>query len=460
MSIKDRIVELAYELKDRFTGKHRRVTSSIKEVERATGKSASKIKKYALVISSSFQSLLDLGKRAFLPLTATIGGLLGSVINIGSSFESLKVSLETVTGSAEAAEQAFQLITDFAKETPYSIEEITQAFIKLKALGLDPSEEALRSYGNTASAMGKTLDQFVEAVADAAVGEFERLKEFGIKARSEGENVSLTFQGVTQTVGKNATEIEAYLRNIGNVQFAGGMEKQMDTVGGAFSNLKDNISALANKLYESGIGKAIQTILGRASEAIKGLSGRADELSSDIISATRFVTVGVVKGVDAIKLAWGGLVISVKLGGAAIATVLEAITTYMGNFTVLRFTETGAELRKFADDMKAIRYGLGGSIGKDFFNMQQLAEGIIAGKNTRDIEQAFNQMLEDVNPKIKTIDMTDALKRAKEAMKELEQEKLNIKVNMVLDTPELREELRQQILKVFNSMAEKSGSKE
>jgi hypothetical protein len=36
------------------------------------------------------------------------------------------------------------------------VEQITEAFIKLKALGLDPSQEALMSYGNTASAMGKT----------------------------------------------------------------------------------------------------------------------------------------------------------------------------------------------------------------------------------------------------------------------------------------------------------------
>ena len=63
--------------------------------------------------------------------------------------------------------------------------------------------------------MGKNLMQFVEAIADAATGEFERLKEFGIKARTQGEQVSFTFQGVTTTVGKNAAEIENYLRQIG-----------------------------------------------------------------------------------------------------------------------------------------------------------------------------------------------------------------------------------------------------
>ena len=35
--------------------------------------------------------------------------------------------------------------------------------------------------------MGKSLNQMIEAVADATTGEFERLKEFGIKARTHGE---------------------------------------------------------------------------------------------------------------------------------------------------------------------------------------------------------------------------------------------------------------------------------
>ena len=36
--------------------------------------------------------------------------------------------------------------------------------------------------------MGKDLSQMIEAVADATTGEFERLKEFGIKAGKEGDD--------------------------------------------------------------------------------------------------------------------------------------------------------------------------------------------------------------------------------------------------------------------------------
>ena len=95
--------------------------------------------------------------------TAFVGKQITDVI---TTFEKLEASLKTVTGSAEKAGIAFAFIQDFAATTPFQLEEVVAAFIKLKALGLTPSEEALRSYGNTATAMGKSLNQMIEAAAD------------------------------------------------------------------------------------------------------------------------------------------------------------------------------------------------------------------------------------------------------------------------------------------------------
>jgi phage tail tape-measure protein len=153
-----------------------------------------------------------------------VGALVKSAVQTSASLETLKIRLKTVTGSTEDAAIAFNMLTDFTTRTPYEIEEVASAFTKLKAYGLAPTEKSLTSFGNTASAMGKSLDQMIEAVADAATGEFERLKEFGIKAKTEGDRVKFTFQGVTTEVGKNSAEIKAYLEEIGNTKFAGAMK--------------------------------------------------------------------------------------------------------------------------------------------------------------------------------------------------------------------------------------------
>ena len=194
---------------------------------------------------------------AALAIKAAMSGLVGA----NFEFQNLMASLETVTGSADKAKAAFATIETFARDTPFTLNQVTEAFIKLKGSGLDPSIEALRSYGNTASAMSKPLSQMIEAVADAVMGNFERLNEFNIKASSEGDKVKMTFRDITTTIGNNSTEIQAYLRRIGDVDFAGGTERQAKTLGAAFSKLQDDFGALARQVGEGGLNDALIRLL-------------------------------------------------------------------------------------------------------------------------------------------------------------------------------------------------------
>lgn len=190
-----------------------------------------------------------------------------NLIQTNARLQTLQVSLKTVTGSALAGAQAFQLLDRFAGRTPFTLEELTQAFVKLRGFGLDASIRSLRAYGNTALALGRTLDQFVEAVADAVTGEFERLKEFGIRAESQGNRVRFTFRGVTTSVGKNAAEIERYLRRIGETQFGGAIEDQLNTIAGAISNLVDTTTRFARAVGEGGLNAGVQELVKSLSEA-------------------------------------------------------------------------------------------------------------------------------------------------------------------------------------------------
>lgn len=207
------------------------------------------------------------------------------IVSINKEFESLSGSLKTVTGSAEKARAAFTLIEDFATSTPYQLEEIVDSFIRLKAMGLEPSMEALTSYGNTASAFGKNILEFVSAVTSATVGEFERLKTFGIKAKVEGERVKFIFQGVTTEVGKNAVEIENYLRSIGTINFAGAMKEQMDTMGGVMSNIEDAFGKLTRNIGEAGLTTAIKNALKQFNDMVDGAGDAATSIGKGLTTA-------------------------------------------------------------------------------------------------------------------------------------------------------------------------------
>lgn len=208
-----------------------------------------------------------------------LSSIASDALNTYRSFESMQATLKTMTGSAANAQVAFAEIQKFASTTPYTLDQSVQGFVKLKALGLDPSMDSLRSYGNTASAMGKDLMQMVEAVADASTGEFERLKEFGIKASKQGENVAFTFQGVTKTVGNNSKDIQDYLLNIGNTTFGTAMSDQAETLNGKISNLKDSWAALQVQIIEN------TGVADMAKASIAGLADILSEASAFIQSA-------------------------------------------------------------------------------------------------------------------------------------------------------------------------------
>lgn len=199
------------------------------------------------------------------------------------NFDKLNSGLITMTGSAENAAKAFSVLQQFAKETPYGLNQAVEGFTKLVALGLNPSKEALISYGNTAAAMGKDLNQMIEAVADASTFEFERLKEFGIKSSQQADTVSFTFRGVTTTVKKNSEEIQKYLLNIGNTDFAGAMETRSKTLDGQLSSLADSFDGLVLAVAQSGFGDAVGEQAATAEDAITALT---DAIASNEIAAT------------------------------------------------------------------------------------------------------------------------------------------------------------------------------
>lgn len=237
-----------------------RVTSQLNGLTKAAGAAA------AAVVS------LETAKQVFSALVAS-----------QRNFDKLNSGLITMTGSAENAAKAFSVLQQFAKETPYGLNQAVEGFTKLVALGLNPSKEALISYGNTAAAMGKDLNQMIEAVADASTFEFERLKEFGIKSSQQADTVSFTFRGVTTTVKKNSEEIQKYLLNIGNTDFAGAMETRSKTLDGQLSSLADSFDGLVLAVAQSGFGEAAGEQAATAEDAITALT---DAIASNEIAAT------------------------------------------------------------------------------------------------------------------------------------------------------------------------------
>lgn len=216
-------------------------------------------------------------------VTAVFAGIATSkLVQVPAEFERLTVQLGTLSKSSVKAKEDMKWVEEFAAKTPNELGEVANAFAKLSSYGLDP-KALLTPIGNAASGMSKTLDQAVEAFADATRGEFERLKEFGLNAESVGNQVTFRWMEnglqMEKTVTKNADAISKALSGIWDGMFAGGMEAQMSTFSGRWSNLMDTVTRAINKFMGSGLFEWLKAKVAEVTETLSRLesSGKLEE---------------------------------------------------------------------------------------------------------------------------------------------------------------------------------------
>ena len=193
--------------------------------------------------SNSLSSSLGGLKRMLITAFATvsIGLFINKTIAARSEYERFNAVLTNTFQSVAVGQGALNMLTDFAAKTPFQVNELTDSFVKLVNRGFSPAVSELTKMGDLAASQGKSFGQLTEAVLDAETNEFERLKEFGIKASKAGNQVSFSFKGITKTVQNNATAIrKAILEYGGMTGVANSMEAISKTLGGRISNLKDN----------------------------------------------------------------------------------------------------------------------------------------------------------------------------------------------------------------------------
>ncbi len=201
-------------------------------------------------------------------------------LDSAAEFEKFEAILKTVEGSSSKARASMKWVSDFAAKTPYELAQVTEAFVKLRAYGMDPKNGLLNTLGDTSAAMGKDVMDAVEAIADAITGENERLKEFGIRASKSGGEITYEYtnkagkQKTAVVDGSDRAAIEATLKTIWNEKFAGAMRERSKTWQGMMSNMSDQWTRFTNMVMSQGLFDWMKGKLG-------GLLAKIDQMAAD-----------------------------------------------------------------------------------------------------------------------------------------------------------------------------------
>lgn len=207
------------------------------------------------------------------------------IIDVTAEFQKFAAVLTNTLGSNSAAQIALRDIEEFAKRTPFAVDELTSSYVKLANQGFKPTTDELRKLGDLASSTGKGFDQLTEAIIDAQTGEFERLKEFGIRASKSGDQVKFTFKGVETQTKFTAQAIRDYVLSLGDAEgVSGAMAAISGTLGGQISNLGDSWTQLLKTIGDGNSGplSGAISLLNEAIQAARLLLRTDKQLADEI----------------------------------------------------------------------------------------------------------------------------------------------------------------------------------
>lgn len=264
----------------------------------------------------------------------------GAVIDTVSNFERMGAVLENTLGSQSAAQRVMSDLNAFAERTPFAVDQLTDSWVRLANQGFRPNMEQMTMLGDLAASTGKDITQLSEAVLDAQVGEFERLKEFGIRAEKDGDRVRFTFKGITQEVDFTTGSIQQYLLSLGQAEgVQGSMAKIMGTMAGATSNFGDLVTRLKLTIGEQlrpqlmGMIETGQRMVSWAIDAVKWIGANREQVGAwaKVIGVAAGAIIGLLATARAITW-YTGLV--AKLKGA---WVLLNSTLHLSKIAMIAF---------------------------------------------------------------------------------------------------------------------------
>ena len=217
------------------------------------------------------------------------------IVSTGSDFEQLATQMRGVTGSFSAGELATQWVREFARETPNSVDEVTQAFLILKNSGLDPMDGTLKKLADTSARFGRGQDALAHVALQLSQA-WGKASLTAVDANVLVENGIPVWSALAEAMGKGVEEVRAMseaselgrdeikllIDQLGKVS-TGAATEQMATLSGGLSNFVDYWKEAVNAVAQGGVLDATNDILRDLTARIKELLASEGQTSVDVI---------------------------------------------------------------------------------------------------------------------------------------------------------------------------------
>ena len=220
------------------------------------------------------------------------GLVVKSFVNVGKNVEDLQVRLKQLFGSTQEGAKAFQVMTDFASQVPFSLEQIQNASGNLAVVAGDANRlsKILEITGNVASVTGLDFQTTAEQIQRAFAGGIASADIF----REKGVRDLLGFKAGATVTAEDT--IKAFERVFGKGgKFGGATDELSKTFTGVLSMLGDSLFNFKKRVADADFFDAIKKEFKDLDDFIK----ENQDTFNDIADAIGFVLTGAVKVLSA-----------------------------------------------------------------------------------------------------------------------------------------------------------------
>lgn len=258
-----------------------------------TSAALGKTRRQVVNVNNSLMTTGQLAKNAASAL-ALIGGVqvIKSIVSTTARFEDLRTSLSAVTGSAKGGKKAFDDIIKFSTKTQFGVEDLSKTFIKLKASGIEPTEELLTTFTDTAAI---TTDQIgtLEAITDLfartvsgglGLEELNRLADRGVPVfRILEEQLGITRLQISEfgKTAEGAAQITDALSRGIRQQYGGATARVVGNLSTQFSNFSIALKNAADQFGQA-LAPELKTATAELTKFIEGNADKLPEIARDV----------------------------------------------------------------------------------------------------------------------------------------------------------------------------------
>lgn len=381
-------VNILLSLKDKFSKPLAGTTKEIKKARQEMKLGQNQINKWGRSINNAFTGAVKNAAK----FTAAMGAA-GAAMGFKEAFdlETYKAQLETATGSTEKAAELMKNAIAMANKTPFEGGALVEATAMLEAMGMD-SKKWLTYAGNMAGATGKDIMQATEAIIDAQSGEWERMKEFGIKDVKDMDTLvkvmDKRFAGGMEKLAGTTKGIWSTVTGVTKNSLAkiiGIMDDGSVRQGSALDKVKTKLSELADKMTQWQNDGTIEAAAEKAATAVDKISD-AFQWAKDNANWLIPVLSGLVGALVAFNVL--STVIGLWKSYQTVATAVKAAQTLLNLSMTMNpigllivgiglLIAAGVALAMHWEEVKAVAQGLYDKLAGFFLGIEEKARGAL-----------------------------------------------------------------------------------